>query len=545
MKTTLFKKIFITSLISLFFITQISTGEDVVISDSSIKIDKLTIGIVQKADIKTFKIDQLFYINNTGNDSFNGSFYIWIPDNSNIIAYCCNDTPNMSCRNDEREEMWCFYFNETDDDNIYVGHPISSENKLSYFGQKESFTITAFSTTNTQLTNDTLQLNATIGGSYISREEESFQGEGIHITSLNQEIEMTPGSYLYKSDPYEYFNITSFDRIRVFNNGSDNETIELNISDLPEGWKAEIWDESLSNKINSISLLPQELANLTLAITAPSYLAQIHVEFTTQTGIDENETQWTFINKYLYETEVAYYETLSTTDEGFNISKDLHSSHDEPLWYEMYGRYWYLASAEKIQPNNESNISFSLKAKMPSSDKSTSESYLIGLLFLIFIAIIVVIILKKKNYFKEKDISQKKTPPKKRKEDLLKEKKSLQKMIKRTESDLSSGLIDKKTAEKMKNEYQAQIDDLDKKLKDRFQNQNINKLKTKSTPDYKKENIKKLEEQKKEVLTAIKKVEKEFEDGVISKNDYEHFRAAYKKRAIEILKEIDKMKGLL
>ena len=405
-----------------------------------------------------------------------------MPDNSSIIADCCDGTPDMGCRYDALDEMWCFHFNETENKNIYVGYPISNVSKLSYYGQRESITITAFSATNNSLKNDSLQLNATIGGSYVSRENDSFQGRGVHVSSLYKEIGMVPWM-----SPYKTFNITSFEQISVFNNGSDNETIELSLSDLPERWKVEIWNTT--QVISNITLSPQELVNLTLIITAPSNLAEILVEITARAGLIENETQWAFKNKYLYETKTVFYQILSTTDEALIISEDLNSSHEEPYWYEEYGRYWYLASAENIQPNNESVITLSLSANIPSSESTfVINPLFIVLLALIVIAIIVILILKKIDFFGEKDSLQSK----------------------------------KTTSEKTKTEQK--------------------KIEKKDESKKKEKEIKELEGQKQKVLSSIKRVETEFKEGIIDKKDYEHLRDTYKKQAIKILKEIDRLK---
>ena len=68
------------------------------------------------------------------------------------------------------------------------------------------------------------------------------------------------------------------------------------------------------------------------------------------------------------------------------------------------------------------------------------------------------------------------------------------------------------------------------------------KSKLKRIKENKEKRIKELEKQKNEVLSAIKRVEREFKDEILSKKDYERFRAAYKKRAVEILKEVDRLK---
>ena len=73
-----------------------------------------------------------------------------------------------------------------------------------------------------------------------------------------------------------------------------------------------------------------------------------------------------------------------------------------------------------------------------------------------------------------------------------------------------------------------------------MQKKRISSIKT--IKENKEKRLKELEEQKKEVLSAIKRVDSEYKDKILSKKDYESVRKAYKNRAVEILKEIDKLK---
>jgi hypothetical protein len=460
MKIWINKQILIISIIALFLIPQVSIAEDVSVHDGSIKIDNHLIYVYQKNDLKTVEIEEFYYINNTGNTSFNNSFYAWIPDNGSIIAYCCDDTPNMACRYDEKGEMWCFYFNKTDEDNIYVGTPISSDVKLSYYGQRESFSIKADSTIDTSLGSDTLLLNVTLGGSYISRENDSFQGRGIHITSDSREIGIIPWM-----KPYETFNISGFENIQVYNNGTSNETIEFSVMDLPDGWNVDIWDGN--NTVKNISIPPQKYANLTLIITTPSYLAKIYVGVEIPLTTDENEKLGEFSKRYLYDAKIVSYNIYSFVAEGLEVSNDLISMHDEAYLLEEYNMYWYLGKAENVKINNMSTIYIGLEKPV-----KEINPYLIILLIVVLILIILVLILTKKGFFKDKTSSLSKTLPKQKVED-------------------------------------------------------------------KENQIKELEKQKKQVLSAIKRVEQELKDELISKEDYNRLRSTYKKRAINILKEID------
>ncbi len=465
MKAWLCKPIFLCALLTLLLIPTTAIGED--ITTNPIKIDRHWIYIFQQDDLKTFEINEYFYINNTGKTTFNDSLYIWVQNNSIIAADCCNGTPNMACRYNVGGCMECFYLNKIDANNLFIGNPILSESRLSYYGQRELLSITVYPTTNISLDNDTLYLNATIGGPSIRREQERFQGIGVHLTSENLDVGMFPVIDLYMP-----FYITATENITLFNNSTETEVIDFSISDLPQGWAAEIWNNTI--KLNNVSLSPQEYANLTLVITAPSNLASMYIRYTTQINIDDNENKGSFIKQYLYETKKVTYDVYLLTIDELEISNDLKMVHDELFWIEDYERYWFIAKNENVLPNSLTMISMKLEKTMDLTD----HPYIIVVLAFIVILIVVILLLKKIGFFKEKDTLQiQDTYPEKRK-------------AKRSEE----------------------------------------------------KRIKELEEQKKKVISAIKRVEREFEDEIINKEDFEQFRAAYKKRAVEILKEIDRLK---
>ena len=396
MKTWLHKQIFIFALLALLLTPINAVGEDDT-TISPIKIDRHWIYIYQQNDYKTFEINEYLYVNNTGETTFNDSFYIWIQNNSIIGADCCNYNPDIACRYNETGDGDCFLLNKTDDSNLFVGYPFLNGNKLSYYGQRETFSITAFSTTNTSLKDSTLQLNATIGFPSNPREQTNFQGKGVHLTSENLEVGMLP-----VIDPFMPYNITSIENITILNNGTNTEIIEFNISDLSEGWTVEIYN--YTKKIDNISLSPQEYANLTLIIKAPSYLASIYVRYTTQAGIDGDASTGSFIKKYLYDTKKATYEVFLLDKDDLEVSDDLIMVHDELYWLEEYGRYWFYAKNDDVQHNSSTTIIMSL---IKTSDDQ-SNLYTILILILIAIFIVVILILKKKTPCKKKILLQRK-----------------------------------------------------------------------------------------------------------------------------------------
>lgn len=456
MKVWLCKQILICMFLVLLLIPSAVYGEN--ITTSSIKIDGHWIYIFQLDDLNTFEVNEYLHINNTGETTFNDTFKIWIQNNSNIASDCCNYISNMACRYNATGEKECFFLNKFDDTNLYFGYPILSEDRLSYYGQKEFIKITAYSITNPFLENDTLHLNATIGGKSISREQKNFQDNGIHLTSENLDIGMQPIIGLYM-----LYHIMTIENLTIFNKGIDTEVIGFIINELPQGWAAEIWNDT--EKLNNISLSPQEFANLTLVITAPSNIASIYVRYITQINTEGDEVKDIFLKKYLYETTIVSYEVYLSSIDELDVSNDLIMVHDEIFWIEDYERYWFIARSNDVQPNSNTTISI----KFEKTDDSQLNPFSIVILIFIIFLIITILLLKRVGFFKEKEVLQKRE-------------------------------------------------------------------------NYLDNRIKELQEQKKKILSAIKRVEQEFKEEIISKEDYEQLRAAYKKRAVKILKEIDRLK---
>ena len=459
MKARISKLIFIVALFSMLIFSYSISAED---TTGSIKIDGHWIYVFQQDDIRTFRIDEYFFINNTGATLFNESISIWIQNDSSILTDFCADILNPGCRYGPEGCMSCFTLSNVGD-NTYVGYPISDENKLSYYGQKGLMTLTASSTDGSQ--NDTLYLNVTIGGYSVSREEETFLGEGIHITSENLDIGMRP--LVGVNMPY---NITTTEKVTVFNNNTGTKIVDFDLSNLPQDWTVRIWNDT--EQVDNVSIASQEYENLTLVITAPSYIAPIYVGYNVEV-MEDGQNSGIFTKRYLYNTTKVQYLIYSLCKEGMGISQDLTTVHpfagEDPNWNEDYERYWYVAQALDVQPDSFTTLDVSYE------EASEQYTLLIALIVIIVVIFFVIVFVIKKKYVKVK---------------------------KETESD--SDVAETKKANE--------------------------------------EKIKELEKQKKKIIETIKRVDHEFEEGIIAKDNYEKIRASYKKQAVEILKKIDQLK---
>jgi len=417
MKLQLYKKILISSFFVIIFFPTVINGEN--IETSSIHVDEHRFIIYQLDDLKTFEVQELFYINNTRNATFNDSISIWIQNNSIISTHLCNHTLNMACRYNATGDGECFKLDKLNNTNLYSGNPITSENSLSYYGQKEKLSITAFSITDPYLEKSTIHLNATIGGKSILRKQNSFHDNGIHITSKNQDIGMQPITDI--DTPYR---IMTIENLTIFNNGTNTEVISFAISGLPQDWVAEIWNDTV--KLDNISLFPQEFTNLNLIITAPSYIASIYIRYITQINLDGDEMKDIFIKQYLYETDLVKYNFYIISNYRVDFSKDLKMVHDEFIWREEYRRYWNYATNNGVQPNYYTRISVNL---VKADNNQLNPYYVLLLCFIVFL-LIAILLLRKIGFFKEKANFQEKSL-----KELQEQKKKVLSAIKRVEKE--------------------------------------------------------------------------------------------------------------
>jgi len=531
MKILIFRYLIILNVLFLLVIPTIVIGEDIP-SSIQLKIDRRWIYIFQFDDYKTLEVNEYFYVNNTGNSSYDKSLNIWIQNNSIISANCCNFTPNLACRYNENRQCECFYLNNTIDNNHYFGYPFSGEKLLSYYGQKQLISITASSATNLSLNPGTLHINATIGSMSFNRITKESPVGDIQLFSDNKEIGLMP-----VFDPYMPYNITKFENVTIKNNGSEQELIIFNISKLPLGWFAEIRNDN--NTITNITLSPKEYANLTLKISAPSNIASIYVRYLIELDKLKDKEKDDFKKQYLYENEKLTYEVYLLSTKNLKVSDDLTLVHDDFFWMEEYERYWFIAKNENVQQNSYSTITINTEKTLDSN----LFFYQILLIIILAGAIVSIIIFKKKNIFLDKEpLKRTKTNPEFIKEKLLEEKKKIQELIKRTKKDENLNLIDKKTAKNIITDYQEQLKNINNKISEFEKNKIAHNEIIKDKIKQKENRIIELEEQKDRIYSAIKKIECEYRDKIIGKKDYERFRSAYKKQAIEILKEIDRLK---
>jgi len=132
---------------------------------------------------------------------------------------------------------------------------------------------------------------------------------------------------------------------------------------------------------------------------------------------------------------------------------------------------------------------------------------------------------------KPKSAARKKSDADDDRELLEKKKARLERKLADLDEEVELGLIDAEAADELREDYRDKLDDIEEKLAEP------------EAPEIDEQAISALEARKKKILQAIKRVDGELEDGLIDEDEHGRMRAGYKKKAVEIMKELDELKG--
>ncbi|UCG69702.1 MAG: hypothetical protein JSV09_01375 [Thermoplasmata archaeon] len=114
-------------------------------------------------------------------------------------------------------------------------------------------------------------------------------------------------------------------------------------------------------------------------------------------------------------------------------------------------------------------------------------------------------------------------------------KEGLLKAIKKLDKDFEEGLLDEETHKELKDSYKKKAAEVMKQMDDLDASPGINgtSIETSSDGDT-------ILQEKENILKAIKKLDNDFNDDLIEEDVYKELRADYKRKAVEIMKELEK-----
>lgn len=426
------------------------------IPTNDIRIDEHWMDIFQSDDRSELEVIEYIFYNNTGNDIFNGSLYSWIPDGALIRSTCCGNAPDMGCRLLEGGQMLCFDFHYYNS-NIVYGVPYDSYSFLSYFGQTEQLSIVANSQNFTF--SDTLFMNFTIGQGQVDGDFPAVTGQGVHVTTNTEQFgavaQIPIGGGMAEK-------LGVLLTLKITNLMPDNDTVELDLLGLPDGWSGVFIHDGAV--LRNVSVPVNESEEILLHMQVPSYILEVQLDyFIPLEGKDDAEAQYFYEKEILYEHDFLEVFAFLLEDDDLTVNENLFEL-ASAQWNNDYRRMWHSYGVVGLGPGERISLTIEWENKV-----DYSQYLLVAVIAILIVVIGFLFARRRRSAGPEKGVESKP-------------------MVEETEEVI---------------------------------------------PDN-------LEEKKRKILLAIKRLEKDHKDGIIPDDVYDELSAQYKKSAIAVMKEMEK-----
>lgn len=356
-----------------------TAGDQDSISTGSLTVDERWIDILQSESHESLSVVEHIFFNNTGLNHFNGTIYAWLPRDAVVSSSCCGNAMDMACRLRDVGMMTCFKIHHTDE-NIVSGVPFNTSTFLSYFLERGSLTITGRSQNHSY--SDSLKIDITLGKGTVWSEYPPVYGEGINLTTNVEEV-----GVLAETLPNQPERLAVLQPINVTNNGSGNDTIELEISGLPKGWSGFFLIDG--KKGQNVSVPSKESRLVLLHLQIPSYIMEIQLEYKIPL-----KNSRVLRGEYFYEKEFLYnnsaFELYAFLLKGDDLTFDTNLKLVHSQWLEEDERMWYIVDGTNFQAGDATSI------KITWENKVDYSSLVLVVAVLVFTGVLVFLFLWRK-----------------------------------------------------------------------------------------------------------------------------------------------------
>lgn len=313
-------------------------------------VDERWIDIIQKEDRKTLAVTEFIFFNNTGTDTFNGTIFSWLPDNAIVRSECCGNAPDMACRTDQNNSMLCFDMLPTGIEHIVHGQPFEPETFMSYFGQEATIVIEG--TAQNSSYSDSLFLNLTVGQAQTFGDFPVVTGDGLHLTDNAEQLGVVATIPIDGSGMAERLGLIQ--SINITNNSPFNDTVDLEITGLPEGWTAILIENGV---VNETSIGSNKSKEIILHIQVPTYKIEIQLAYAIPIdGADDPSADYLYHKELIYPNDFIEIFAFILEDDKITVGDNLDYLFSR--WSVLHQRERHVMIGVDLSPND--TISFTL-----------------------------------------------------------------------------------------------------------------------------------------------------------------------------------------
>jgi hypothetical protein len=462
------------------------------------------------ANLEGMKLDHVDYVESMGYIPGEYSVY-WNQDNPPYKLF--KDMTDMECC---IADFYAWEFPENADRNLTVYTHVDTISEFNeYFDGGKSDDIWNFSSSG-------LSMNTSNEyGNYISTPSIM----GINITKVQM-----------------HWDVSAYEENTSFFVSNDNGTSWLNVTDLKgedinftSSGNELIWKINMSQdiEINNTPILENLWVNISFT---PAYTElTLQLDYT----IDRNSNKFEFVwDLYMDYGDGVTPHTVVYIDKDHNLESQgiplaLYKNQTE---YPEKDAYTYM-SPRSGSYSPEASVTIT---KMVEED-SQFPWILILILFIVVIIVLIILVflLSRPQKQGEAEVADSEEQgldleQKADLEGLEKKKTGLLKAIKKLDSDFEEGLLDEDVYNDLKDNYKQKTIDVMKQIDSLAAAAPLTPLAQQTSPEEEA-----LKEKKEKILKGIKKLDADFEEGLLDEETYNELRADYKKKAVEITRKID------
>ncbi len=482
--------------------------------DAGFTIDLYEIDVVQMTNNTAFLIVEKTYFNNTGESEFNGTLRSWIPIGAQVISMACEDNSSTTVmRRVNLTDYRCHEFSrEATDENVITFMAFEGNETLSYYGQDATLILNASNENGTSW--HSVSINITAGWGNQSRSY-TPSGQGLRMNASDERM----GA---KQPHASQTVISTSQMIDITSQSLWNETVSFSVDGLPLGWEAHIHNDTA--EIDTVDLEPNETMTLTFVVELPPHkmlIEFLYILYLEPSG--DVRKSVTYEQSFLY--NVTDYSLWLFPRKGSTVSSHANYSHiQHPLWTLPD----WLHSVYFFDPDwSESEADFHTILGSPPAGESLQvvieweeEGFplwiLAGIVLLVIAAIVLGLLWSRGRKPEKKEETEE---PSKRPEVVKGRREEIAESLKEAEAAFAAGHISKPFYDDLKSKYESELEEIEEPQED---------------PE-----IVALKGEKEKLLRAIKGLQRKRDEGNISESAFQRLVEDYKKRAIDIMKQID------
>jgi len=462
-------------------------------------------------DHMSLSVSENLFFNNTGSEGFAGNITLWVQPDAYISTRLCGSVRNQVAVVESPLTVRCMDLADGGA-GVYRLRPFEAGASLSYYGETHSFFLNA--TARNASANGVMRLNATIGSSGV------VPGLAMigNLTLRAGDTHLSASASLTWGPPR---NLTLSQAVELENTGTQDETVDLVVQGLPDGWTGRI--QSDGQDIGAILLAGGSTATVLLNLSAPSHLVHVFLEYTIPaTELPSGQFAATVLKVFPYNTTyvLLFLYALENDVVGVDGGFELHGT---KAWDPSADRYRYAVIGFDLPAGSAPTVTVTW---VPPPFEI--PPWTIAALAVLGAGLVAYPVWQRRRKRRDASEEAEASEPEERvvrpmtREELRSRRDTLRKTLERLRLDREESGLPEDLHSDLEREARAELVEVDRRL----------------------ETLTSAASRKKQIVVALRRLERDRKDGKVDKEVYASLKERYEREAVKAMKQIDEATGI-